>query len=210
MHTDKRDFDQEAAVWDEHPTRVRLAKDIAGAIVGQGVVKPETAALDFGCGTGLVTLRLQPLVRSITGVDSSQGMLEVFSAKIAQLQFTNVRAQFCDPDQGDRLSGSYDLVVSSMTLHHIKEIVPLFAQFYAILAPGGYLCLADLDVEDGRFHDSPAGVFHYGFDREVLRQSLIAAGFVGGETVTASEIEKPGSNGAIRRFPVFLMTARKP
>lgn len=209
MHIAKRDFDQEAAVWDEHPTRVRLANDIAEAIVGQALITPDMEALDFGCGTGLVTLRLQPLVRSITGVDSSQGMLEVFKAKIAQLQLTNVRAQWCDLDQGDRLSGSYDLVVSSMTLHHIKEIASLLAQFHAILAPGGFLCLADLDLEEGQFHDNSTGVFHQGFDRESLRQSLTAAGFVDGEAVTAAELEKPGNDGEIRRFSVFLMTARR-
>ena len=32
-------------------------------------------ALDFGCGTGLVTLKLQPFIHSITGVDGSQGMI---------------------------------------------------------------------------------------------------------------------------------------
>ena len=85
--------------------------------------------MDFGCGTGLLTMRLQPLVHSITGVDSSNGMLEVFKSKIAKLKLNNVRAVLVNLDNNDTLAGNYDLVVSNMTLHHIKEIEPLFDQF---------------------------------------------------------------------------------
>ena len=35
MNIEKRDFDKEAASWDEHPARVKLAKDIAVAISKQ-------------------------------------------------------------------------------------------------------------------------------------------------------------------------------
>jgi 2-polyprenyl-3-methyl-5-hydroxy-6-metoxy-1,4-benzoquinol methylase len=210
MHTEKRDFNQEATAWDEHPARVRLASDIVEAIKGQGILRPEMEVLDFGCGTGLVSLGLQPLVGSLTGVDSSQGMLAVLKAKIDRLGLANVRTQYCDLDQGDRLAGRYDLVISSMTLHHVKEVGPLLASLHAVLTPGGSLCLADLDSEEGQFHDNPAGVFHSGFDRRLLLQALGAAGFVEGRAATAAAIEKPGRDGAIRCFTVFLMTARKP
>lgn len=210
MHTEKRDFNQEAAAWDDHPDRVRLASDIVEAIKGQGILRPEMEVLDFGCGTGLVSLGLQPLVRSVTGVDSSQGMLTVLKAKVARLELTNVHTQSCDLDQGDQLAGRYDLVISSMTLHHVKEVPPLLARWYAVLAPGGWLCLADLDSEEGQFHDNPVGVFHSGFDRRALLQSLGEAGFVDGQAGTAAAIEKTGRDGVMRCFTVFLMTARKP
>ncbi len=125
MHFEKCDFNQEVAAWDEHPDRVRLATDIVEAIKGQRILRPEMEVLDFGCGTGLVSLGLQPLVRSITGVDSSQGMLAVLKAKIDRLGLANIRTQCCDLDQGDRLAGRYDLAICSMTLHHFKEVSPL-------------------------------------------------------------------------------------
>ena len=209
MDAGKRDFDKEAAAWDEQPARVRLAKDIAAAIVRQVTITTDMDALDFGCGTGLLTLHLQPLVRSITGADSSRGMLDIFNAKIAELQLARTRTLLCDLDKGDSLSGRYDLVTSGMTLHHIREIAPLLAQFYTVMAPGGTLCLADLDLEEGQFHADSTGVFHNGFDRTALRASFIDAGFVEVEGVTAAEIEKPARNGAMRRFSVFLMTGRK-
>lgn len=209
MNMEQRDFDKEAASWDEHPTRTNLAKEIGNAIVKHVAVTSDMDALDFGCGTGLLTMQLQPLVRSITGADSSQGMLKIFNAKRAGLQLANVKSLLCDLDKGDTLSGRYHLVVSAMTLHHIKEIAPLLRQCNSVMVPGATLCLADLDLEGGQFHEDNTGVFHFGFDRSTLHAILDDAGFVDVAVVTAAEIEKLAGDGTTKRFTVFLMTARK-
>ena len=209
MNSKKRDFDKEAASWDENPGRVKLANDVAHAILRQIVLTAEMDVMDFGCGTGLLTMRLQPLVHSITGVDSSNGMLEVFKSKIAKLKLNNVSAVLVNLDNNETLAGNYDLVVSNMTLHHVKEIEPLFDQFYKIIAPAGHLCIADLDLDDGRFHDDNTGVFHFGFDRTTLRKIFIETGFDDIRDITAAEVVKQANDGEMRRFTVFLMTGRK-
>jgi ubiquinone/menaquinone biosynthesis C-methylase UbiE len=209
MNTEMRDFDKAAASWDEKPLRVKLAKDVADAIVREVAISQDMTALDFGCGTGLLTLQLQPLVKSVTGVDSSQGMLDIFNAKIATANIDNAGTLILDIDKGGTLTGQHDLIVSGMTLHHIRRIAPLLAQFYRVLAPGGTLCLADLDLDDGQFHDDSNGVFHNGFARASLHRSLTEAGFVGVKDVTAAKIEKQARDGQIKIFSVFLMTGRK-
>jgi len=210
MNIEKRNFDKEAASWDENPTRIKLAGDVANTISENIALTSDMDVLDFGCGTGLLTLNLQPKVRSITGVDSSPGMLDVFKAKTAKQNLSNVKALFADLDKGDVLSGSYHVVVSSMTLHHVKEIKPLLARFYKILLPSGFLCIADLEPDDGQFHGGDAtGVFHSGFDRVELRQEFIHAGFDEVRDMTAAEVIKPIPGGEMRRFTVFLMVGRK-
>lgn len=209
MNDEKRNFDKEAASWDENPARVKLANNIALTISKQITLTPEMDIMDFGCGTGLLTFQLQPFVRSVTGVDSSQGMLDVFNSKIAKLKLNNVTALFADLDRGDKLTGKYHLVLSSMALHHIKEIEPLFTQFYKVTAPGGYLCIADLDLDGGQFHEENTGVFHFGFDRAYLRNVFIKAGYDDVRNVTAAKIEKPGINGEMKRFSIFLIIGRK-
>ncbi|MGD0659357.1 MAG: class I SAM-dependent methyltransferase [Syntrophorhabdales bacterium] len=209
MNSEKRDFDKEAASWDERPLRVKLAKDIADAILKQITLTSDMDALDFGCGTGLLTVQLQPLVHSITGMDSSQGMLDVFNAKIARLKLTNMRALLVDLDKGDTLAGNYHLIVSNMTLHHVKEIGPLFDHFYSIMAHSGYLCVADLDLDDGQFHEDNTGVFHLGFDRTALRRTFAEAGFENIQDMSAAEVTKTTPNGETRQFTVFLMTGQK-
>jgi 2-polyprenyl-3-methyl-5-hydroxy-6-metoxy-1,4-benzoquinol methylase len=209
MSTEKRNFDAEAASWDEHPARVKLAGDVAQAIEERCIVTSGMDAMDFGCGTGLLTLRLQPQVRSIMGIDSSPGMLDVLQAKIGRLKLDNVRTQLVDLDRGDRLEGRYDLIASSMTLHHIRDARSLFERFHSVLTPGGFLCAADLDSEGGRFHEDNTGVFHFGFDRSRLRQEMMDAGFCDVVNTTAAEVVKPASDGQMRRFTIFLITARK-
>jgi ubiquinone/menaquinone biosynthesis C-methylase UbiE len=209
MNIERRDFDKEATTWDEVPARVKLANDIAAAISEDILLTSNMDALDFGCGTGLLTLQLQPAVRSITGVDSSRGMIDVLKAKIGRENLPNIKTQYLDTERGDILKGTYHLIVSGMTLHHIKEIRPLLNQFYRILMPSGYLCIADLDLDDGRFHDNNNGVFHFGFDRALLRKDFMEAGLDDIRDRTAAEVMKPGSDGGMRLFTIFLMTGRK-
>ena len=202
-------FDSEAAKWDSNPGRVKMASDIAQAIMKEIVLSNDMDVLDFGCGTGLLTLALQPFVRSITGADSSKGMLDVLQHKIASRNLPNVNIQYLDPDKGAVISGSYHLVVSSMTFHHIREIDPLLKQFHQVLHPSGMLFIADLDEDGGCFHESNDGVFHFGFDRQVLRNQLAGAGFHNVRHTLAAEIHKPIANSERRVFTVFLMMGTK-
>jgi ubiquinone/menaquinone biosynthesis C-methylase UbiE len=193
INTEKRNFDQEAANWDQVPGRVKVAQDIAHSMIREITLTTNMDVLDFGCGTGLLTLALQPFVRSITGMDSSQGMLDVFKTKIKEQHLSNVKANYLDLDKGDILEGSYQLIVSSMTLHHIKNISPLLKQFYSILLPSGQLAIADLD----------------GFDRKDLHQMFIDAGFRDVKHHAAAQVEKLAEDSQIRLFAMFLMTGRK-
>ncbi len=201
----KRDFDKEAAAWDEDPGRVKLANDVADAIVG--AVKPSRVmdALDFGCGTGLVTLRLQPLVRTILGVDSSRGMLAVLEEKARAQGLSNVRAQFVDFENGEELGGRFHLVVSSMALHHVPDTAGLLKQLHTCMRPGGMLAVADLDREDGSFHSDNTGVVHFGFDRGHLKGLLDETGFHDVRDVTAATVVKEIAEKGTREFPVFLI-----
>jgi len=86
----KRHFDLKAVTWDEEPRRVQLAKDLFAAITDTVVLNPCIAVLDFGCGTGLLTLQLATQGGHVTGVDSSQGMLDVLEDKVRHYQNDNV------------------------------------------------------------------------------------------------------------------------
>jgi ubiquinone/menaquinone biosynthesis C-methylase UbiE len=209
METVKRDFNKFAATWDEEPRRVKLAGDIAVSIAKCVPLSPSMDVLDFGCGTGLLTLNLQPQVRTVTGVDSSEGMLDKLRAKSESLGLTNVSAQYKDLDSGDILEGEFHLVTSGMTFHHVRDIAALLRNFYSIILPSGYIAIADLDLDDGQFHENNTGVFHYGFDRAALQGLFEEAGFVDVSCRTATGIDKSAAGGGSREFTIFLMTARK-
>ncbi len=210
MKTEERkNFDVEAAQWDENPGRVKLANDVADAIIKETRPSGEMDILDFGCGTGLVTLRLQPYVRTITGADSSRGMIGVLESKVKARGLGNVRTLLVDLEKGQRIEGRFHLVMSSMTMHHVKDTASLFRQWHDLLHPGGTLAAADLDSEDGSFHLNNTGVFHQGFDRERLKRLLGEAGFREVRDVTAATMIRDVEGQGKRAFPVFLLVARK-
>ena len=203
--TENRDFNQAALTWDASPTRMQLGSDVSSAMLARFTPHASLSALDFGCGTGLLSLPWAHQIAHLTGADSAQGMLDVFSTKAAAHGLTNITTLHLDLEKGDQLGGPYDLIVSSMTLHHIRDTAALFTHFYAALAPAGQLCLADLDPDGGLFHADNSGVHHFGFEREALRQLLLDCGFVDVQTGTAAEVRK-----GERTFSIFLISARKP
>jgi ubiquinone/menaquinone biosynthesis C-methylase UbiE len=204
----KRDFDKEAASWDSLP-RVKLAADVYRAISEHLKLKPDMDLLDFGCGTGLVSFPLSSLVHSITGADTSKGMLEVFEGKIQSKQVNNIKTLHLNLDKGDTVSGCFHAIISSMTLHHVKDIQGLLKQFHRALLPGGYIAIADLDEEGGRFHGNNDGVFHFGFNREKLCHLFVEAGFTDVHSTTATQMNKPDAQGQDKVFSIFLITGRK-
>jgi ubiquinone/menaquinone biosynthesis C-methylase UbiE len=204
-----RDFNLEAANWDEQPGRIKLADELFAALIREIPFSPEMDAFEFGCGTGLMTMRLQPHVRSVVGVDSSEGMLAQLRKKTAAAKVTNVETQLVNLAKGERLEGQYNLVVISMVLHHIPVLAEIFAEFHRILRPEGRLAILDLDTEDGSFHQDPTGIFHNGFDREALSCELEASGFAKPWFTHATNFAKNQDSGAPHSYPIFLALAER-
>ena len=198
-------FDERAKTWDADPRRLQLAADISAALERHVPLRSDWTALDYGAGTGLLTFALAPRVRSILAVDASQGMLAVLAQKAKTTGLRSVATLQADFTRDPLPSGPFDLAASAMTLHHVADVDRLLQQFFALLAPGGHLALADLDAEDGSFHGHAAGIFHFGFDRVVFAQQLAAAGFHGLRFDTAARTVKNG-----RSYTIFLVAARKP
>jgi len=172
-------------------------------------VGPEMEALDLGCGTGLVTLELQPRVRTITGLDGSAGMLARLAEKARARGLANVRWLQHDLADAAPLPGRYDLVASSLTLHHVADAPGLLRRIHAALRPGGWLAIADLEPDGGEFHEDPAGVHHPGFERRELQAWAETAGLGGVRFAEAARTVKPRPGGP-REFSVFLLVARRP
>ena len=200
----ERNFDKEAALWDAEPRRVKLAQDIVESIKNEVKLDLGMDLLDFGCGTGLVGMFLRPQVRSLTCVDNSQGMLDVLKAKVGRAGIKGVTTLIVDVSKGGELTGSYDCIVSAMALHHVEDISGVSRQFYKVLHEGGCVCIADLEPEQGKFHEDHSGVFHHGFDRKQLSGIFAEAGFANIRFSRAAEVEKPSG-----KFQVFLMVGRK-
>ena len=201
-------FDRVAEGWDSNPMRVAMARAVADAIQKAVPLRPEMNAMDFGAGTGLVTLGLLPYVASVTSVDTSGEMLRVLDEKLKALRIGNVHTLLCQIGKTALPVAEFDLIVSSMVLHHIPDVPETIRRLRPCLRPGGWIALADLDSEDGTFHTDSTGVFHHGFDRDEVCRWLHDAGFTDTTTREAHRIVRPAPDGQPRQYSMFLVTGR--
>lgn len=209
-HASAAHFDTVASTWEEDPGRTALARAVANAILETVPFAGTERAMEFGCGTGLVTGLLAPGVGHLLATDNSAGMLDVLRRKLRELGIRNVEPM--EADLAQRMpAGPFDFVFSSMTLHHIEDVAGLVARVHDALAPGGRVAFADLAKEDGSFHgpDVP-GVMHHGFEPAELTRWLEAAGFADVRVRIAHRMNRPQADGSTREYPVLLVTAQRP
>lgn len=111
---------------------------------------PRSAArvLELGCGTGNLTLALAARYPEVelTSVDASPEMIACARQRLEAAHPRSVprsrflEARFEDLEPGSR---AFDLVVSSISLHHVRAKEPLFRALHSAIAPGGALRFAD-------------------------------------------------------------------
>lgn len=202
-------FDVIAADWDESPTRRALALGVAAAIEATIPLQPNWEAMEYGCGTGLVGAALAPRLGRLLACDVSPAMLSVLERKVRAASLDHVQTRALDLTSEAPPEERFDLIFSSMTMHHIQDVAALVRTFRTMLKPAGWLALADLDAEDGSFHgDDVPGVMHHGFDRANLQAVLRDAGFVEASARTAHTVNKTAADGKVKHYPIFLIAAR--
>ena len=205
MHEHQR-FDDEAATWDDDPGHEKRQVAVARAIEEAVNLSPRMSALDVGGGTGRLSILLADRVGSVVVTDPSAGMVQVARERIEAAGLSDrLRAVQADLTI-DRLDEAYDVVWSSMALHHVQDLDGLLRSVAGLLVDGGRLAIADLDEDpDGAFHtDNVDFDGHHGFDRQRLAEQLARAGFADVTFVDATTILKGD-----REFGVFLCTAIK-
>ena len=195
-------FAHKSKSWDMNSKRVKNAKSIGDGIVKGVELKSTMKIMDFGAGTGLLSYFIAPFVDTIVAVDNSPSMLEKFKEKAPEF---DCKTEVLELDLSRReIDEKFNGIVSSMTIHHLEDTKELFQKFYNMLESDGFIAIADLDSEDGTFHSDNIGVFHFGFDRDALREIAMEVGFKNIRFELASTINKPHCN-----FTVFLMLADK-
>jgi ubiquinone/menaquinone biosynthesis C-methylase UbiE len=198
-------FDERARDWDT-PERRQRADEVARAIRASVPLTPDTRTIDVGAGTGLLGLALAGDVGEVVLAEPSNGMLEVVREKLGAGGPGNVTAVRFDLTSDPLPGDPFDLAVSLLVLHHVEDTGAALAATLRLLRRGGRIALADLDAEDGSFHDADAeGIHHLGFERVALAGLAREAGFTDVAFRTATEIVRDD-----RSFPVFLLLARRP
>lgn len=162
----KHDFNHKAETFDS-PKNIFLANLVCQAVEKQIDVLSDKEILDFGGGTGLLTLPLAKQVKSVTLVDISEKMLEQARLKAEQQDIKNI--QFLEQDLlKNPMEQEFDLIVVSRVLHHMPDLDEALSLFHQHLKEDGQLLLADFTKTEAN---------HHGFDLAELEKQLIEHGF---------------------------------
>ncbi len=98
--------------------------------------------LELGCGTGKNTIWLLKKASRIIGLDFSQNMLNIAAHKIND---SRVHLMKADLTEDWKTENSFaDLITSSLTLEHIKDLNHIFSQANKKLKKNGLFFISEL------------------------------------------------------------------
>ncbi|KKK15767.1 hypothetical protein ARAM_004291 [Aspergillus rambellii] len=214
-------FNDEAANWDKNPAvqeATRRAFETIEPIIQRlsgskratsGIPTAEAAGglnvLEVGCGTGLLTLRVAPLVHEIVAVDPAHGMIEMLKAKPRDSSSKNNKNNknnnnnvlplcrlledpedpLLPPDDTKNPTGprrKFDLILSHLVMHHVPDLRAFLHTLFGCLAPGGRVALTDFEdfgPDAIKFHPPTKleGVERHGLPKQWIAGLLNEVGF---------------------------------
>lgn len=230
MSTGNDRFNAEAAAWDANPDVHRASDGALQAILAaypalnspesddSDTKKPEV--LEIGCGTGLLSLRLAPYVRSILAIDAAQGMIDALAVKLQRAESAGARDKITplcvmleDPEDarlppagggggGGTGRKKFDLVTSHLVLHHIADVRGVLATMLGCLRPGtGEVALTDFEdfgPDARKFHPEAKmfGVERHGIKADWFAGLMREVGFVDVDVSPKWTMQKE-----VERFP---------
>ena len=119
----------------ETKKRMELARVIVEEVRPELSGSESKALIDYGSGTGLISLELSDLVDSILLIYSSEQMLEVAKAKIFQKGITNSKVLYADfTEETPELKA--DIVLMSLVLLHIPDTKKILEEMFNVLNKG--------------------------------------------------------------------------
>lgn len=164
-------FEQMASRYDTED-RIALAQVITKEVREVLGDSRSGSLIDYGSGTGLVSLELTDLTKSVLLVDSSEQMLKIAKGKIERRDIANADVLYSDFIQ-EKPKLKADIVLMSLVLLHIPDTDKILREMHEVLNEGGKLIIVDFDKHDEVSHPK----VHNGFRHEELKNRLSHAGF---------------------------------
>ena len=184
---------------DETP-EIKRGNAIANSIKSNIKLRKNMNVLDFGCGTGSLIFPLIEDVKEIHGIDLDTNKLDILKEK--GKKFKNLTIELTGIFE---ITSTFDLIISSMVMHHIKDLTKLATKIYDSLNPKGIIAIGDLMEEDGSFHSSLDEVYALGFSSDLLKKTFEGVGFKDVKIIENIFIIERNNN----EYPLFLLTGKK-
>lgn len=163
---------------------------------------PPLDVVDFGCGTGVLSVELARWAHRVTAVDRSAVALEAARIRAKREGLNNIQFVEADLHALPKNLGGKDLVVISQSLHHVEQPERVLAGAARVLKPGGRVVVLELMPHDEQWVKSRLGHHHLGFEPAGLVAAMSAAGF--------SDVQlTPSARDGGSAFRAFLLTGSR-
>lgn len=163
---------------------------------------PPLEVLDFGCGTGVLTVELARWARHVTAIDRSGAALDKARVEASRQGLINITFLEADLHALPLPTASVDLVVVSQSLHHVESIERVLAEGARLLKPGGRMVVLELLPHSEEWVLARLGHRHLGFDPELVRTAMRCAG------IDAHEVF-PAPRDTASPFKAFLLAGTR-
>ncbi len=100
--------------------------------------------LDLGCGPGIVSAALAPHAREVVAFDITPEMLEKARQRCKEAGLRNVRFELGAAERLPFADGSFNAVVTRLTLHHFSDPRQVLEEMVRVTRPGGRIVVADV------------------------------------------------------------------
>jgi len=159
-------FDQIAKRYDllNHLLSLGIDKGWRRTLCKKLVQPNHKEVLDLCCGTGDLTFALSKLsqVEKITGVDLSQGMLEVAALKRLKSPFASkITFQNGDGESPPFANESYDLITIAFGIRNLPDPQKALKNYHRLLRSGGTLIVLEFSKPNPLFNLIFAPYFKY-------------------------------------------------
>lgn len=163
---------------------------------------PPLDVVDFGCGTGVLSVELARWARHVTAIDRSALALDAARVRARREACDNITFVEADLHGLPRSVAGKDLVVISQSLHHVEHPGRVLAEAARVLKPGGRAVVLELMPHDEQWVTSRLGHAHLGFEPATLVAAMGAAGF--------SDVQlTPSARDGGSPFRAFLLTGSR-
>lgn len=168
-------FNSVAEDWDKLSSNVLGGFDLPAAVMDR--MPRCVIAADLGCGTGNVLEAMREKAKTVIGVDDSPRMLEMAKRRFGA-EDESVSLRIGDLAHLPLADHEADFMSLNLVLHHISNPQHILREIRRTLKPGGLLVLTDFDRHDDDSMRQEYGDHWLGFDADMLKNHLAAAGFV--------------------------------
>lgn len=144
--------------------------------------------LDVGAGTGRLAIRLAKFGGEVTALDVSEEMLKKIKNKNSKIKIVIGEAENLEFE-----AESFDFVIATFLIVHLKDLPRFFDEVYRVLKPGGIFLVTNINQRKAPAIDTKEGMVEiesYYHRPEMVVEELenLAFGIVKNEFVKEGEV----------------------